>query len=73
MDLEEARALFSYDSWANALILEAAARLPDDALRRDFQTSHRNLFETLVHVVAAEEILVVPLEGRPPGEAHRAR
>jgi uncharacterized damage-inducible protein DinB len=65
MKVEEARSLFAYDSWANRSMLDAAARLSDDARRRDLQTSHRSIFETLVHLVAAEEIWLSRWKGAP--------
>jgi uncharacterized damage-inducible protein DinB len=67
MNLEEARTLFAYDSWANALILDAAARLADDDLRRDLEVSHRSVYETLVHLIAAEEIWLSRWKGAPRG------
>jgi uncharacterized damage-inducible protein DinB len=65
MNVEEARALFAYDSWANELTLSSASRLGDDALRRDLQTSHHSVLETLVHIVAAEEIWLSRWNGAP--------
>jgi uncharacterized damage-inducible protein DinB len=65
MNIEEARTLFAYDSWANGLILEAAAELDGDALHRDLDSSHHSVFETLVHLVAAEEIWLSRWKGAP--------
>jgi uncharacterized damage-inducible protein DinB len=65
MTIDELRTLFAYDSWANDLFLEAVAKLPDDAVRRDLGTSHLSLLGTLVHLVAAEEIWLSRWKGAP--------
>ncbi len=56
MNLEDAKVLFAYDTWANDLFFDAVAGLGDDALRRDLASSHESIFGTLVHIVGAEEV-----------------
>jgi uncharacterized damage-inducible protein DinB len=65
MTLEELRTLFAYDAWANGILLGAIERLPAEKQRLDLKASHRNLFGTMVHVVAAEEIWLSRWKGAP--------
>ena len=62
---EEALTLFSYDSWANDLMIEAVSRIGRDALHEDRGSSHRSIFGALVHVVAAEEVWLSRWTNRP--------
>jgi uncharacterized damage-inducible protein DinB len=57
--------LFAYDSWANGLLIDAIERLPPEKQRLDLKASHRSLFGTMVHVVAAEEIWLSRWKGAP--------
>jgi len=50
----EMRELFAYDSWANALVFDAAAALPADQLDRPLGSSFPSIHLTLGHVVGAE-------------------
>jgi uncharacterized damage-inducible protein DinB len=65
MNLDELKTLFAYDSWANDQILDAARRLPEEALRRDLGLSHQSVLGTMVHIVAAEEIWLSRWKGAP--------
>lgn len=65
MTLEEVRMLFAYDTWANGLLLDAIERLPLEKQKLDLKVSHGNLFGTMVHVVAAEEIWLSRWKGAP--------
>src|SRR2546425_7346291 len=64
MNLSDTRHLFDYTEWANGLALNAAAKLSDEHLRRDFQISHRSIFGTLLHMAGAEWILLERWHGR---------
>ena len=66
MNLADIKRLFDYMEWANDLAIEAAAKLPDDALRRDVNISHGSIFGTLVHMAGAEWIWVERWHGRSP-------
>ena len=65
MNIDELRSLLAYDSWANDLLLDAIERLPEETIRRDLGTSHQSIFDTLVHLVAAEEIWLSRWKGAP--------
>ncbi|HJP95264.1 MAG TPA: DinB family protein [Pyrinomonadaceae bacterium] len=67
MNLSDINRLFTYTEWANALAMEAAGRLPDESLRRDFGISHKSIFGTLLHMAGAEWLWLERWNGRSPG------
>jgi uncharacterized damage-inducible protein DinB len=69
MNLEAVKQLFNYTEWANKLAMEAAAKLPDESLRRDFGISHKSIFGTLLHMAGAEWIWLERWHGRSPEKA----
>jgi uncharacterized damage-inducible protein DinB len=69
MDLTDVKHLFDYTEWANELAMEAAAKLPNDQLRRDFGISHKSIFGTLLHMAGAEWIWLERWNGRSPAKA----
>src|SRR6478672_7857017 len=69
MNLADIKRLFDYMEWANDLAIEAAAKLPNDSLRRDVNISHGSIFGTLVHMAGAEWIWVERWHGRSPAKA----
>src|SRR6185369_1369670 len=69
MNLSDIKRLLNYTEWANNLALDAAARLPDEGLRRDFGISHGSIFGTLVHMAGAEWIWVERWHGHSPAKA----
>jgi uncharacterized damage-inducible protein DinB len=66
MNLSDVRHLFDYTEWANELVLNAAAELPDEGLRREFRISHGSIFGTLMHMAGAEWIWLERWHGRSP-------
>ncbi len=68
MNLTDIRQLFDYTEWANELAMDAAARLPDDNLRRDVGISHKSIFGTLLHMAGAEWIWLERWNGRSPAK-----
>src|SRR5690242_20348328 len=69
MNLADINRLFDYMEWANELAIEAAAKLPEEDLRRDFGISHGSIFGTLVHMAGAEWIWVERWHGHSPTKA----
>ena len=69
MNLADIRHIFDYTEWANDLAMDAAAKLPDENLRRDFGISHKSIFGTLVHMAGAEWIWWERWNGRSPAKA----
>lgn len=66
MNLADVKHLFDYTEWANALVLDAAAKLSDQDLRRDVMISHRSIYGTLLHMAGAEWIWLERWHGRSP-------
>jgi uncharacterized damage-inducible protein DinB len=69
MNLSDVRNLFAYTEWANALAMDAAAKLADEDLRRDRAISHQSIFGTLLHMAGAEWIWLERWQGRSPAKA----
>jgi uncharacterized damage-inducible protein DinB len=69
MNLSDVRHLFDYTEWANALAMDAAAKLSDEDLRRDRSISHQSIFGTLLHMAGAEWIWLERWQGRSPAKA----
>ena len=69
MNLSDVRHLFDYTEWANALAMDAAAKLPEEHLRRDVAISHKSIFGTLLHMAGAEWIWLERWNGRSPAKA----
>jgi len=66
MDRSDIRHLFDYTEWANDLVMDAAAKLPDDDRHRDVGISHKSIFGTLLHMAGAEWIWLERWNGRSP-------
>ena len=69
MNLANIRHLFDYTEWANDLAIDAASKLSDENLMRDFGISHKSIFGTLVHMAGAEWIWSERWNGRSPAKA----
>jgi uncharacterized damage-inducible protein DinB len=69
MNLTDIKHLFDYTEWANQLAMDAAAKLPEEDLRRDVAISHRSIFGTLLHMAGAEWIWLERWNGRSPAKA----
>lgn len=62
------RSHLAYTAWASRRLVEAAARLSPEELKRDFQTADHSVLGTLVHVFAADRIWLARLSRTPrPG------
>lgn len=66
MNRSDIQRLFDYTEWANALALDAAAKLSEEQLKRDVQISHKSIFGTLQHMAGAEWIWLERWQGRSP-------
>ena len=69
MNVSEIKQLFDYTEWANKLAMDAAAKLSDENLRRDFGISHKSIFGTLLHMAGAEWIWLERWHGYSPAKA----
>jgi uncharacterized damage-inducible protein DinB len=63
---EDARLLFTYNAWANALSLDACAALAPSQLTQDLHSSFPTVRDTLAHIAGAEWIWNERWHGRSP-------
>jgi len=68
MNLQDIKHLFDYTEWANGLAMDAAAKLSDADLSRDFSISHGSIFGTLAHMAGAEWIWLERYNRRSPAK-----
>lgn len=66
MNVNDIRHLLDYTEWANWLVMDAAATLPEEQLRRNTGISHHSIFGTLLHMAGAEWIWLERWNGRSP-------
>ncbi len=59
------RAHIGYTAWASGLAVEAAGRLTQAELTRDFGTADKRVLGTLVHVFGADRLWLARLKGEP--------
>src|SRR6476659_10090384 len=69
MNVPDIRSLLDYTEWANALAIDAANKLSEENLRKDFGISHQSIFGTLLHMAGAEWIWWERWNGRSPAKA----
>jgi uncharacterized damage-inducible protein DinB len=68
MDVREAKYLFGFNEWANAQVLDAAARLSEEEFTRGMGNSFASVRDTLVHLLFAEWVWLARWEGESPRE-----
>jgi len=66
MNRQDIELLYRYDRWANDLVFGCASKLTDEQFKRDLQSSHRSVRDTLAHIVAAEWIWLKRWLGTSP-------
>ena len=55
-----------YSAWASNRMLEAASKLTEEELSRDFKTSDKTIAGTLAHAFAADRVWLGRVQGNPP-------
>jgi uncharacterized damage-inducible protein DinB len=65
------RLLTRYNAWANKLIFDAVAELPEDEALKPRPGAFRNIVHTLNHNYVIDRIFQAHLEGRPHGYTAR--
>jgi uncharacterized damage-inducible protein DinB len=63
--LDQIRALFEYNEWANGHVLDAAARLDEESLARKLGASFDSIQGNLAHAVGAQNIWLSRWANRP--------
>ncbi len=71
MDTRTARMLARYNQWANTLIFDAVAALPEGEATRPRVSLFKNMVHMLNHIYVIDRIFQAHLEGRPHGYAAR--
>ena len=71
MNRRDARVLARYNAWANALIFEAVAALPETEALKPRPGAFRNMVHTLNHIFVIDRIFQAHLEGREHGYTAR--
>ncbi|MDT7541392.1 MAG: hypothetical protein QOE33_1296 [Acidobacteriota bacterium] len=66
MDVREIKQLFDYNEWANAQVLDAAARLSEEEFTRNLGNSFSSVRDTLAHVLFAEWVWLRRWMGESP-------
>ena len=64
--MEELQRLFDYNRWATRRLLDAAAPLSADDLRRDLKSSFPSVLDTFAHMLGAEWVWLERWNGRSP-------
>lgn len=57
--------LFAYNAWANRIIFDAVAPLPEEQYFRDLKSSFGGIHGTLAHIVWAEQLWLHRWDGKP--------
>lgn len=66
MKVEDIRALYAYNRWANHRVFQTLRSLNNDDFVRDLGTSHSSIRGTLVHIVWAEWLWLQRWRGESP-------
>ncbi len=68
---EVLRTHLEYTAWASRRLVEAAAKLTEEELHRDFGTADHSVLGTLVHIFAGDRVWLYRLAGgADPGFVH---
>jgi uncharacterized damage-inducible protein DinB len=65
LSAEALRSHIGYTAWASGRLVEAAGRLAEEELTRDFGTADKSVLGTLVHVFGADRLWLARLRGEP--------
>ncbi|HEY9445887.1 MAG TPA: DinB family protein [Burkholderiales bacterium] len=70
-DTRTARTLTRYNAWANGIVFEAVAGLPEGEATKERQSVFKNMVHTLNHIYVIDRIFQAHLEGREHGYTAR--
>ena len=66
MALDQIKALYSYNRWANGRIFDVAFKLSPEQYTRDMRNSYGSVRDTLVHIISCEWIWLLRVKGTSP-------
>src|SRR5207344_1300582 len=66
MNRADAKNLFDYNRWANALTLDAAESLSQDQFITEIASSYRSVRDTLTHILSSEWVYIMRCLGESP-------
>jgi uncharacterized damage-inducible protein DinB len=66
VELSTLKTHFAYTAWASARLVDAAKKLSEAELLRDFGTSDKSVLGTLVHTFAADRVWLGRVRGSVP-------
>ena len=65
VSVDTLRLQLDYSAWASQRLMDAAAKLSEEELTRDFKTADKTVLDTLVHVYAADRIWLTRVLAEP--------
>jgi uncharacterized damage-inducible protein DinB len=65
VSVDTLRLQLDYSAWASQRLLDAAAKLSQEELTRDFKTADKTVLDTLVHTYAADRIWLGRVQAQP--------
>jgi uncharacterized damage-inducible protein DinB len=65
VSVDTLRLQLDYSAWASQRLMDAAAKLSEEELMRDFKTADKTVLDTLVHVYAADRIWLSRVTAEP--------
>jgi uncharacterized damage-inducible protein DinB len=65
VSVDTLRLQLDYSAWATQRLMDAAAKLSEEELTRDFKTADKTVLDTLVHIYAADRIWLARVTAEP--------
>ena len=69
INVEDIRALYDFNAWANRRVLDACSALTDEQFTRDLGSSFPSVRDTLVHIMSGEWVWLAFWRGHPSPRA----
>jgi uncharacterized damage-inducible protein DinB len=65
MTLDDVNVLFRFNDWANGILFDALAEIPEEPYLQDMKSSHGGIHGTATHLVGAEKVWLDRWRGDP--------
>ena len=66
MNSDWIKILYAYNNWANSKIFDAVSVLKSEEYTQDLKSSYRSVRDTVVHIISAEWIWLMRMQGISP-------